>query len=469
MNPKRPATRPRTTAGNAELPADATALAADFATGRVHPRAALEAALARIDRLDPLIGACNHVADRDTLLAAADAAGARWRNGTAVSGLDGVPFGVKANIAVRGWPWHAGIAAFRERIAGRDAACVTRLRMAGMIPVAVLNMHEAALGETSDNAAFRTTRNPWATEHVPGGSSGGSAVAVASGMLPLALGTDDLGSVRLPSALCGIVGFKPAYGAIPTDGVVPLSPGLDHVGIHARSVRDVALVLPILCQDPDAAKPGDPGGPPPLAPWLLGEPGIVEAEVRDACHAALQATGPLAEAVDWSDVDTSALRRAGLLHCERDAAGYFAKALKERPEGFSADFRRLVSWGAAQEAAKAKAAGDRMRCSAERLRRDLEGRLLAGPTTPHVAPRRDAPIPTTLADYTAPPAIAGVPALSVPVPNPEGPLPVGLQIVGRRDADVLAAGARVFPHTAAIAEPDGGALGTPTSNPKGSP
>ena len=440
------------------VPADATALAADFASGRVHPRAAMEGTLERIERLDPLVGACNHVADRASLLAAADAAGTRWERGTALSALDGIPFGVKANIAVRGLPWHAGIAAFRGRVAQVNAACVVRLRTAGLIPVAVLNMHEAALGETSDNPAFATTRNPWAVERIPGGSSGGSAAAVASGMLPLALGTDDLGSVRLPSALCGIVGFKPAHGDVPVDGVVPLSPSLDHVGIHARSVRDVALVLPILRGRPTGAGPTDSDaerdGPPLLAPWLLGDPDLIEPNVRAACDAALQAAGPLAPAVDWSDFDTSAVRRAGLLHCERDAARHFVAALKRRPEGFSEDFRRLTSWGAAQRSAKVGAASERLRGAARALRRDLDGRLLAGPTTPHIAPRRDAPMPTTLADFTAPPAIAGVPAISVPVPNPGGPMPVGLQIVGLRSEDVLAAAACLFPGTAAIAEPD---------------
>ena len=451
------------------VPADATALAADFAAGRVHPRAAMEGTLERIARLGPLVGACNHVTDRASLLAAADAAGTRWERGTARSDLDGIPFGVKANIAVRGLPWHAGIAAFRERVAQVDAACVVRLRTAGLIPVAMLNMHEAALGETSDNPAFATTRNPWALERIPGGSSGGSAAAVASGMLPLALGTDDLGSVRLPSALCGVVGFKPAYGEIPVKGVVPLSPGLDHVGIHARSVRDVALVLPILRGRPDEPGPVASGAEPPIAPWLLGDPDIVEPDVRAACHAALQAAGPLAPAVDWSETDTSALRRAGLLRCERDAAGHFAAALRKHSEGFSAGFRRLVSWGAAQDSAKVGAASERLRGAARSLRRDLGGRLLAGPTTPHIAPRRSAPTPTTLADFTAAPAIAGVPAISVPVPNPGGPMPVGLQIVGLRARDVLAAAARVFPGTAAIAEPDRGATPLPSSDARGSP
>lgn len=447
--------------------ADATALAAAFATGCTHPGAAIEACLARVERLDPLLGATNHVVARAPLLALADAAAARWRAGAPRSPLDGVPFGVKANIAVRDLPWHAGIAALRDRVATEDATCVARLRDAGLIPVAVLNMHEAALGETSDNPAFATTRNPWAPKRIPGGSSGGSAAAVASGMLPLALGTDSLGSVRLPSALCGIVGFKPAHGEIPTRGLVPLSPSLDHVGIHARSVRDVLSLLAILRGRPGDAAPTVPSASPPLARWLLGDDSVVEAEVADAVRAALEATADrTAEPADWSRVDLSALRRAGLLRCERAAARHFADLLRARPEGFSADFRQLVSWGAAQRPAKVQAATERLAKAACELRRDLRHRLLACPTTPHTAPARVAPIPTTLADFTVPAAVAGVAAISVPLPT--GGLPVGLQIAGTRSEEVLAASARFFPGIAAIAEPTGADLPTQPFGVRGS-
>ena len=433
--------------------ADATALADAFASGVTHPRTAIEASLARIERLDPLVGACNHVATRASLLAAAEEAANRWRGGVPLSSFDGVPFGVKANIAVRGLPWHAGVAALRHRVADEDAACVRRLRAAGLIPVAVLNMHEAALGETSNNPAFATTRNPWALERIAGGSSGGSAAAIASGMLPLALGTDSLGSVRLPSALCGVVGFKPAHGEIPTAGVEPLCPSLDHVGIHARSVRDVRTLLAILAIGSSSGPTA--GDPPPLARWRLGGAGAVEPEVADAFNAAMAAAGfqrHSADTPDWSRFDLSVLRRGGLLLCERDAAQHFAVLLGERAEGFSAEFRRLVAWGAAQRASRVRQTQQHLARAAGALRDLLRHRLLACPTTPHTAPALDAPIPTTLADFTAPAAIAGVPAISVPVPV-RG-LPAGLQITGLRSSQVLAAGARLFPETAAVADPE---------------
>ncbi len=440
-------------------PADATALADDFAAGRAHPRATLAALLARIERLDPLIGACNGLATTPALSAAADAAAARWRAGTPRSSLDGIPFGVKANIAVAGLPWHAGIAALRDRVARADAICVGRLRAAGLIPVAVLNMHEAALGVTSDNPAFRTTCNPWASDRIPGGSSGGSAAAVASGMLPLALGTDDLGSVRLPSALCGVVGFKPGYGEIPTAGVEPLCGALDHVGIHARSVRDAAAAFTILRGRPvDSGLEASPGSraPPPLATWVLGAPGLVDRQIDDAVRRVTdnaEGGAPPGETLDWSHVDVSRLRRAGLLLCEREAARHFAAALNARPGGFSAEFRELVAWGAAQSSARARAAVDRIAHARTTLLEALRDRLLVSPAAPHLAPFRNAPIPPTLADFAVPPAIAGVPAISVPVPNDAETPPVGLQIAGAASADVLAAAADLYPGTAPVVEP----------------
>ena len=421
---------------------DATALAAGFGAGDLDPRATMAFYLDRMDRLDPLVGACNHREERRTLLAAAEAAAARWRSGRPRSPLDGVPFGVKANIAVRGMPWHAGIAAFRHRLAKRDAACVARLRDAGMIPSAVLNMHEAALGETSDNPAFRTTCNPYALRCIPGGSSGGSAAAVAAGLLPLALGTDDLGSVRLPSALCGVVGFKPGRDEIPTDGVVPLSPELDHVGIHARSVRDVAGVLTIL------GVGGGPAGPSSLAHWRMPMPDDADAPVTVAFEEALR--GRQLRTVDWSDMDLGALRRAGLLICERHAAHHFASALRNMPAGFSETFRGLVSWGAAQEAHRVERARERLAASARRLRADVRHQILLSPTTPYQAPRRGAPLPARLADWTAPAAVAGLPSVSVPTAPGPGQLPTGLQLVGSRSDGLLRAAADFFPGTAAL-------------------
>ena len=439
--------------------ADATALGAAFAAGRLEPQAVIESLLQRIEALDPIVGACNHVAPSMPLLAAADAAAERWRAGVPRSPLDGVPFGVKANIAVAGWPWHSGIAAQRGRLAPEDADCVARLRAAGMLPVAVLNMHEAALGVTSDNRAFRTTRNPRSLDCIPGGSSGGSAAAVACAMLPIALGTDSLGSVRLPSALCGVVGFKPGHGVVPTRGVEPLAASLDHVGIHARSVRDLVQVFALLRgQSGDAAVPAtepQAGAAPPLAQWLLGNPEHETARaIREVLHGTVGGDR-LNRPVDWTGVDLSALRRAGLLECERSAARHFAALLREQPDGFSTEFRQLTAWGAAQGADQVREAADRLAQARQSLRAELRDQLLVGPTVPHRAPPRDVPPPSDLADFTAPAAIAGVPAISVPIGGFDDGRPMGLQIAGTRSADVLRAARLLFPGTAPIAQPIG--------------
>ena len=433
--------------------ADAQQLSAAFAEGRARPTELLRACLARLEQCDAQLGVCNHRLDPAPLLEAAAAAAERWRQGAPLSPLDGIPFGVKANIAVRGQPWHGGIQAFRARRAKRDAVSVARLRAAGMIPVAIFNMHEGALGETSANPAFQTTRNPHSPAHIPGGSSGGSAAAVAAGMAPVALGTDSLGSVRLPSALCGVVGFKPAHGEIPMDGVMPLSPRLDAVGVHARSVADVAMVMALLAPAADWAIPQTPPHPQGALRrlhWRLGAQTQLDQPISLA-FARLLRQQAVADVLDWSDVDLSALRRAGLLVCEREGAHHYAAALRQSAEGFSETLRRLLAWGAAQPNAKVRQAESRLAEAKRRLRTELAGGLLFSPTTAHLAPRCGAVAPTTLADLTAPAAIAGIASISVPLGKSPSGLPMGLQISGLDGAAVLSAAQRCFPDVAEIA------------------
>ena len=180
-----------------------------------------------------------------------------------------------------------------------------------------------------------------------------------------------------------------------------------------------------------------------------------------------QAVPPWGETLDWSRVDLSRLRRAGLLLCERDASRHFAAALRACSEDFSPEFRELVSWGARQGPARVRAAQDRIAWARDALVEGLRDRLLVSPTTPHTAPLRGAPIPPTLADFTVPAALAGVPAVSVPVPQDAGRLPVGLQITGAVSEDVLAAAAALFPGTAPVAEQRGNDRHMATSKARG--
>ncbi|MDE0061574.1 MAG: amidase [Gammaproteobacteria bacterium] len=431
---------------------DARAWAAAFADGRARPAELLERCLGRIGRYDSGLAICNHVGEREDLLHQAAASQARWRRGAPLSPLDGVPFGVKANVAVEGYPWHGGISAFRERRASTDADCVRRLRAAGMIPMAVFNMHEAALGATTNNPAFGTTRNPHDRARIPGGSSGGSAAAVAAGFAPLALGTDDLGSVRLPAALCGVVGFKPGRDEIPAGGVMPLCRRLDHVGVLGRSVGDVGAVAGLFRQDSEPADHTDRaarrvGGIARLARWTvtIREPAC---GAIDEAFNRLVADHGVSRDVDWTDVDLSALRRAGLLLCERDGAELFSRALSDNPDGFSRTFRRLVEWGAAQPPERVRRAERLLEDVRRRLCADLGENLLVSPTTPHLAPALGDEVPVTLADLTAPAAIAGVPAISVPMETSGKGLPMGLQISGLASTDVLQAAGKLFPGVA---------------------
>ncbi len=194
-------------------------------------------ALSRISTLNPQLNAFVLV-DEEGALAAAARADAELADGVDHGPLHGVPVAVKDLIDVAGMPTTCGSASsFGTPRAAEDAEVVTRLRTAGAVIVGKTTLHEFAYGATGDRSAHGPSRNPHDPARISGGSSGGSAVAVAAGMVPLALGTDTAGSVRVPAALCGVVGVKPAFDAIPTGGIYPLAPTLDHVGLFAATRR----------------------------------------------------------------------------------------------------------------------------------------------------------------------------------------------------------------------------------------
>ncbi len=402
-------------------------LAQAFQSGKSTPVDAIETCLAVIRNLDAELGVCNDLVTTKELLRQATEAGRRWRADAPRSALDGIPFGVKANIAIKGLPWHGGIDAYRDRIAARDAAVVSVMKAAGMIPVATLNMHEAALGATSDNPTFKRTRNPRDRSTIPGGSSGGSAAAVAAGMLPVTLGTDDLGSVRLPAALCGVVGFKPSYGLIPVAGVMPLSPRFDHVGIHAGSVADIAAVMALFGVTPVKSNR-------PWRRWLTGAP--LADDVSALLAEALARVGVDGE-LDWSAVDFSRVRRAGLLLCERDAAETHRHMLRVNASGFSREFHTGIEWAGNQDEEAISEAESICDTTSRTLRSEVGQALLVGPTTPCLAPAFGEEPPVIMADLTVPAAIAGVPAISLPVWSSAFHLPAGLQLIGADDASLL--------------------------------
>jgi len=408
------------------IPGSLKELTTVYQTGESNPVEVVQYCLGEIERQDSELGVVNNLVDENEIRTQATDSAERWKMGNALSPLDGVPFGVKANIAIAGLPWHAGIAAYRNRIAEQDAAVVSLMKNAGMIVIATLNMHEAAFGATSNNPAFSRTRNPCDLDRIPGGSSGGSAAAVAAGLLPVTLGTDNLGSVRLPSALCGVVGFKPSFGLVPVEGVVSLSPGLDHVGIHARTVDDIIDVMTVFGIDVGSTDAV-------LKSWLTSVE--LESEVSGIVEEAIRGLD-VAEAADWRGVDLSQLRRAGVLKCELDAYDVHREMLQSSPDGFSRGFRASVEWALEQDASKIERSEMLSSRAVDRLRGDVAGSMLLSATVPCLAPLCEETPPVNMADLTGPAAMAGLPALSLPLPSPG--LPVGLQLTGETDASVLA-------------------------------
>ena len=228
-----------------------TRLQRGYRSREFSPAEAVEDLLRRIGQLDGALGAFRQVLHTSARAEAAQMT-EELAAGHIRGPLHGIPFAVKELIDVGGASGCCGSQVLADRISPRDAAAVRRLRLAGAIVVGVTRSHEFGWGITTQHAALGSTRNPWDASRVPGGSSGGSAAAVATGMVPLALGTDAGGSIRIPSSYCGVVGLKPTFGRVSKRGVVGLAPSLDHVGPIARDVEDLATALGALVgYDPD--------------------------------------------------------------------------------------------------------------------------------------------------------------------------------------------------------------------------
>ena len=237
----------------------AAAAARAIATRELSPVELMQALLARIERLDPRLNAFIRL-DGEAAMAAARTAEAEIAAGRSRGPLHGVPVGIKDIIDVAGLPTTCHSKVLQDNIATSDAVCVTKLRGAGAIVLGKLSTHEFAIGGPSFDLPWPPARNPWNTDHHPGGSSSGSGSGVAAGLFPMALGTDTGGSVRNPASCCGIVGLKPTYGLVSRRGVFPLSFTLDHVGPMTRTVTDNALMLEVLAGH-DPADPGSAAAP----------------------------------------------------------------------------------------------------------------------------------------------------------------------------------------------------------------
>ena len=411
-----------------------------YETGALTPVDVFAAYKRRIDAFNSKLNAFLNVR-LEQAAKEAEASSIRWREGRPLSSIDGIPFGAKANIAVDGLPWHGGIGAYRDRIASEDAACIGRLRAAGAIPLGILNMHEGALGATTDNEHFGRCANPWGQNLTPGGSSGGSGAAVAAGLCAFSLGTDTMGSVRIPSAYCGIAGLKPSFSAVPEGGLIELSSTLDHIGPHALRAEDLTPVLEVLSGSTlkDAPTETRVG----IARW--GDAVEVEASIaegfRQACDL-IKSIGVVKD-IDISGFSFGALRRRGLLVSEIEGYAAHSAALKKNPEGFSDTFRGLLLWGADQPKGKIEGAYGALREAADQFDALFEYvDVIVVPTAPQGPFPFGAEVPANQADFTCIANFAGAPAVAVPATS-DGAPPASIQFIARKGADQIALAAAV--------------------------
>lgn len=409
-----------------------------------------------------LAGALDHIAARNERLkivtalvdraAQAPAPAAEGRS-TAGGPLDGLLLGVKDNIALAGMPWTAGLGAWRDRKAERDAAVVARLRSAGAIPLAMVNMDEGALGATTDNPHYGRTENPLAPGHTPGGSSGGSAAAVAAGFVDAALGSDTLGSVRIPAAYCGILGLKPTRGLVARGGLTHLSPTLDTIGPLAGDFATLASLIRTMAgtdgRDSQSV-PAPPGWNPESDGTEVGAIRIglpkqideVECEAAvleglETARAVLEALGCPVSEVNLDRWSPGRDRRRGLLVAEVEGTEELADALAvPGPGAVSDNLRALLEYGAAPETDRIIGAYLRLlRAATAAFRAFDEVDVLMMPTAPQRAFPHESEVPANQADFTSLANFHGGPALALPVPVPG--LPASVQLMGRHFSEPL--------------------------------
>jgi len=447
---------------------DLTALSIHQATEllenkEISPIELTQAHLQRIEQLDPQVNAFITLMP-ELALQQARQAEADIVHGHYLGTLHGIPLGLKDLFETQGTRTTAGSTFFDEYIPEADAVVVERLKQAGAILLGKLNMHEIALGVTNENPHYGDCCNPWNLACITGGSSGGSAAALAAGFCMGALGSDTGGSIRIPSALCGVVGLKPTYGRVSLRGVVPLSWNLDHAGPLARTVLDVANLLQAIAgYDPlDAWSVDMPvenylampdGG---VRDWKIAlasgdyfsDPEIVDKQVQAAVIGVAELfedLGAHVEPVPFPNALEAAM--ANGLMTPADAAAFHHQRLEGNPHGFGTDVLKRLQTGAAYtstEYSLARRMQTILRCEFNEFFKDYD--LLLTPTTPITAPIRGSADAIErarlLTRFTAPFNLTGLPTLSIPCGWSASKLPIGVQLVGKKwsEAKILAAG-----------------------------
>ncbi|MCS6877398.1 MAG: amidase [Geminicoccaceae bacterium] len=407
--------------------------------GRASVREIVETCLARIEADEPRLRAWAHL-DRDYALAQADALDQARRAGRAFGRLTGLPVGVKDVVDTADLPTEYGSPVFVGRRPARDAWLVGALKAAGAV----------ILGKTATTefAAFSPgpTRNPFDPERTPGGSSSGSAAAVAAGMVPLAIGTQTNGSVIRPASFCGIVGYKPTYGLIPRSGVLEQSPTLDHVGVFARDLGDAALLAEALMGfDPQdgatrpqavprlsrAAEEGMPVRPRLARVWVPG-PDRAEPAMREAIAELCDALGDAVVALEAPPVFAHALAAHRTIWTA-ELAFRFGRLVRERGELVSEGFKEAVREGervSAVDYQRALAVRARMREEFSAFMHEIDAVL--APAAPGEAPGLES---TGDPVFSTAWTLVGAPALTLPLFTGPSGLPMGLQLVAEPGDD----------------------------------
>lgn len=370
--------------------------------------------------------------------------------------LHGVPIAVKDLFDTKGIRTTAGSKVFADRVPDRDATVIARLLRAGAILTGKLNMHEFAFGATTVNPHYGAALNPWNPEHISGGSSGGSASAIAMSMTLGTLGTDTGGSIRIPAAACGVVGFKPTFGRVSLQGAVPLSRSLDHAGPMARTVEDAALLLEIIAGydplDPTTRRVHVPlysqslkGG---IRGIRIGLPKSyfferLSSEINSAVRRAIRTMERSGARIVEIDIPDAPKNREIFVNiASPEAASFHEPYLASSRELYGGDVRERL------EAGKLISAIDYVRAQEARAKLDHQfngafehADVLVTPTLPIAAPRIDRaavdwegqaePVLSALTRYTRVFNLAGLPTLSVPCGFTAAGMPIGLQIAGK--------------------------------------
>jgi aspartyl-tRNA(Asn)/glutamyl-tRNA(Gln) amidotransferase subunit A len=429
-------------------------LASRLRAGDVSPQDVVEDVLARIERrrdLNAFITVTADLARAQAEEAAREISAGRYRGP-----LHGVPVSLKDLIDTRGIRTTCGSRILADHVPSRDATIVERLRQAGAVLVGKTALHEFAYGVTTTNPHFGPTRNPWDLDRIPGGSSGGSGAAVAAGLGAASIGTDTGGSIRIPAALCGVVGLKPTYGRVSRYGVFPLAWTLDHPGPLTRTVEDAALVLQAIA-GPDARDPATLGQSVPDFAAAVRQDvaglrvGVLDDEyhqevaddVRRAVEEALQVLrdlGVRADRVRFPRPEEA--RTAQLVITLAEAASVHERWLRDRPDEYGVQTRDLLRQGQMLTATQyLRALKVRALLVEEVAALFRTYAALVLPTTPIVAPPigqdtvtvgdRSGDVRGILTRLTRVINLVGLPAISVPCGLGAAGMPVGMQVVGR--------------------------------------